>query len=221
MISVAIGQTDYTTLVRISDSSGSPITGLDESDIDLAYVRVEDHNDVVSADVSPASLSALTDAHTDWGFKEVSSTDHPGVYRLDIADAVFASGARLAVVTIVDAGTNDIVPVSRDFLLVPVDPKTGVNVDTIGGVTVSPDTDISDDIAAVKTVTDAIGSTVDGVAPSKILEMVLAMLAGKVAITDNASPWTMTFYKRDSSTTSFAVTGSETDGSRGTAGSLS
>lgn len=139
---VIAGQTDYTVLVRIVDSTGQPITGLDNTDIDLAYTRVETDNDVTTADVSPASLSALTDAHSDWGFKEVSATDHPGVYRLDVADAVFAAGAWSAAVTLVDAGANDITPVSLLFDLTPV-PS---NVTQISSVAVSgsvPDVNVT------------------------------------------------------------------------------
>jgi hypothetical protein len=117
---VLLGQTDYTVLVLIRDDAGAPKTGLTEASVDIAYARVETDNDVTTADVTPAALSALTDAHTDWGFEEVSATDHPGLYRLDIADAVFASGAWSAVVSIVGTGLD---PTSIEFVLVNFDPK--------------------------------------------------------------------------------------------------
>lgn len=112
---VAIGIQDYTVLVKIRDDAGAPATGLTEASIDIAYARVETDNDVTTTDVTPAALSALTDAHTDWGFEEVSATDHPGLYRLDIADAVFASGAWSAVVTITGTGLD---PCDMEFVLV-------------------------------------------------------------------------------------------------------
>jgi hypothetical protein len=120
---VLIGQTDYTVLVKIRDTAGAAKTGLTEASIDIAYARVETDNDVTTTDVTPAALSALTDAHTDWGFEEVSATDHPGLYRLDIADAVFASGAWSAVVTVVGTGLD---PADMEFVLVPNSPLTGV-----------------------------------------------------------------------------------------------
>jgi hypothetical protein len=120
---VLIGQTDYTVLVLIRDDAGAPKTGLTEASVDIAYARVETDNDVTTADVTPAALSALTDAHTDWGFEEVSATDHPGLYRLDLADAVFASGAWSAVVTVVGTGLD---PTSIEFVMVPNSPLTGV-----------------------------------------------------------------------------------------------
>jgi hypothetical protein len=115
-----IGQVDFTVLVKIRDDAGAPATGLTEASIDIAYSRVETDNDVTTTDVTPAALSALTDAHTDWGFEEVSATDHPGLYRLDIADAVFASGAWSAVVTITGTGLD---PADLEFVLVAFDPK--------------------------------------------------------------------------------------------------
>jgi hypothetical protein len=118
---IQIGQTDYTAQVKIRTDAGAPATGLDEGDIDIAYSRVETDNDVVSTDVTPAALTALTDAHTDWGFEEVSATDHPGLYRLDIADAVFASGAWSAVVTITGTGLD---PADLEYFLVSHNPQT-------------------------------------------------------------------------------------------------
>ena len=118
MRDVVIGQTDYTVFVKILLTTGAPATGLTEASIDIAYARVETDNDVTTSDVTPAALAALTDAHTDWGFEEVSATDHPGLYRLDIADAVFASGAWEAVVTITDASGTDFYAVDVGFRLI-------------------------------------------------------------------------------------------------------
>lgn len=100
---IKIATTDRTVLVFIPDSAstdGSGKTGLIHSDMTVSYVRVETDNDVVVTDAtsSLSTLTNLTDAHADWGFKEVSSTLAPGLYRLDIADAVFATGAWSAVV---------------------------------------------------------------------------------------------------------------------------
>lgn len=120
---VLIGATDYTVLVKIRDTAGAAKTALTEASIDIAYARVETDNDVTTTDVTPAALSALTDAHTDWGFEEVSATDHPGLYRLDIADAVFASGAWSAVVTVTGTGLD---PADMEFELVAVNDRDGV-----------------------------------------------------------------------------------------------
>lgn len=98
MEEILIGTTDRTILVFIPDpasTDGSGKTGLNAAALTVSYTRVETDNDVVITDVTSSlnDLSALTDAHNDWGLKEVSNTLAPGVYRLDIADAVFATGA--------------------------------------------------------------------------------------------------------------------------------
>jgi hypothetical protein len=155
MREVLIGQTDYTVLVKIIGTDGAPESGLTEASIDLAYSRVETDHDVTTADVTPAALSALTDAHTDWGFEEVSSTDHPGLYRLDIADAVFASGAWEAVVTITDASGTDFYAVDIGFRLVAFNPLDGVRL----GLTALPNA--AADAAGGLPISDAGGLDLD------------------------------------------------------------
>jgi hypothetical protein len=100
---ILLGVTDRSILVFIPDpasNDGSGLTGLAHSAITVSYTRVETDNDVVVTDVtsSLSALTNLTDAHADWGWKEVSNTLAPGLYRLDVADAVFAAGAWYAVV---------------------------------------------------------------------------------------------------------------------------
>lgn len=103
MRQVKLGITDRTVTVFIPDpasTDGSGKTGLVAADLTVSYTRVETDNDVTVTDVTSSlnNLSTLTDAHNDWGLLEVSSTLAPGLYRLDCADAVFASGAWEAVV---------------------------------------------------------------------------------------------------------------------------
>lgn len=100
---IKVGFTDYTTLIFIPDpasTDGSGKTGLVAANLTVSGARVETDNDVTVTDYTSSlnNLAALTTAHTDWGLLEVSSTLAPGLYRLDIADAIFASGAWSAVV---------------------------------------------------------------------------------------------------------------------------
>jgi hypothetical protein len=133
---VKIGQTDYTVLILIRDSTtGAPKTGLtfESAGIDVCYVRVETDNDVTVTAGAPVALAtpALTDPHLDWGFLEVDATNAPGLYRLDLADGVFATGAWSAVVSLICTGCD---PVHLEFVLVPEAPYTGVIVpDWING----------------------------------------------------------------------------------------
>lgn len=98
MEEILIGTTDRTILIFIPDpasTDGSGKTGLVAANLTVSYQRVETDNDVTITDVTSSlnNLSTLTDAHNDWGLLEVSSTLAPGEYRLDVADALFASGA--------------------------------------------------------------------------------------------------------------------------------
>jgi hypothetical protein len=100
---IKAGMTDYSAFVFIPDpasTDGSGKTGLVAADLTVSYARMETDNDatVTDATSSLSDLAALTTAHTDWGLKEISSTLAPGLYRLDIADAVFAAGAWTAIV---------------------------------------------------------------------------------------------------------------------------
>jgi hypothetical protein len=82
------GSTDRSVTVRIIDSTdGTPETGVvfNTSGIDLWYRR----EGAARVAITEATLAALTTAHTDGGFLHVSD----GVYRLDLPDAAFATGA--------------------------------------------------------------------------------------------------------------------------------
>lgn len=146
---VKIGQTDYTVLILIRDSTtGAPKTGLTNASagIDVCYVRVETDNDVTVTAGAPVALAtpALTDPHLDWGFLEVDATNAPGLYRLDLADGVFATGAWSAVVSLICTGCD---PVHIEFVLVAYDKTDGVRLgltalpaaaaDTAGGLPIS------------------------------------------------------------------------------------
>jgi len=116
MEDILIGTTDRSVPIFIPDpasTTGAGKTGLNAAAVTVTYTRYETDNDVIHTDVtsSLSDLSALTDAHADWGWKEVSSTLSKGLYRLDVADAVFASGAWYAVVQVtITSGTAAATP---------------------------------------------------------------------------------------------------------------
>lgn len=157
---VKIDQADYTVFVLVRDDAGNAKTGVAFGDIDLAYARVETDNDVTTTDVAPADLAGpvLTDPHLDWGFLEVSAGDHPGLYRLDIADEVFAAGAWSAVVSLTGAGLE---PSHLEFMMVPEQPYVGVEatsaVTAIGAL--HNFDHANDDVALVTLVTTTTNST--------------------------------------------------------------
>jgi hypothetical protein len=123
---VKIGQTDYTVLILIRDTAGAVKTGLtfESAGIDVCYTRVETDNDVVLTAGAPVTTT-LTGVHVDWGFVEVDATNAPGLYKLDLADGVFATGAWSAVVSLIATGID---PVHIEVALIPQDPYSGVKV---------------------------------------------------------------------------------------------
>ena len=128
---VKLGQTDYTIFILVRDTSGNAKTGLTNASagLDVSYARVETDNDVTVTAGAPVALAtpALTDQHLDWGFLEVDATNHPGLYRLDIADGAFAAGAWSSVVTLIGTGLE---PSHCEFMLIPAAPIDGVSVNT-------------------------------------------------------------------------------------------
>jgi hypothetical protein len=85
---VTKGATDRSVTVTIVDSTdGTPETGVvfNTSGIDLWYRR----EGAAKTSITEATLASLTTGHTDGGFLHIGD----GVYRLDLPDAAFATGA--------------------------------------------------------------------------------------------------------------------------------
>lgn len=125
-------------LYIIDDTAFTPETGVvwNSAGIDLKYRR----EGAATVDITEASLSALTDAHSDGGFLTIGF----GSYRLDVPDAAFVTGADK--VTIIGTVTGMIVkPV--EIQLVDFDPEDATrlglgalpdaNADAAGGLTIS------------------------------------------------------------------------------------
>ncbi len=129
---VKTGMTDYTVSVFIPDpasTDGSGKTGLVAANLTVSGVRVETDNDVTVTDYTSSlnNLASLTAAHNDWGLLEVSNTLAPGLYRLDISDAIFASGAWSAVVYVM-VTTSAAAATPMEFILTPQSPIDGVQL---------------------------------------------------------------------------------------------
>jgi hypothetical protein len=160
---VKIGQTDYTVLVLIRDTAGAPKTALTNASagIDVCYTRVETDNDVVTTAGAVVALAtpALADVHLDWGFLQVDATNAPGLYRLDIADGVFATGAWSAVVSLIATGID---PVHIEFILVPSSPYVGVQLDPTQAATTFASLSVTGQLDAGNVLVDstvAVGTT--------------------------------------------------------------
>lgn len=114
------GATDRSVTLRIIDSAdGTPETGVvfNTSGIDLWYRR----EGAAVTSVTEATLAALTTAHADGGFLHVSH----GVYRFDLPDAAFATGANY-----VDIGgtVTGMIVIGGRVRLVDYDPEDTVRL---------------------------------------------------------------------------------------------
>lgn len=90
--------TSKSIYVKIVDTLGAPAVGLAFNTAGLlaSYAR----QGAARVAITTATLAALTTAWTSGGFKEVDATNMPGVYRLDVPDAAFASGSDFVEVTV-------------------------------------------------------------------------------------------------------------------------
>lgn len=153
---VKIGMTDKSVFVYIPDpasTDGSGKTGLVAANLTVSGSRMETDNDATVTDYTSSlnNLASLTAAHNDWGVLEVSSTLAPGLYRLDIADAIFATGAWEAVVYVMIT-TSAAAAAPLRFLMMPDDPYTGVNVSQINAVATTSVTTVSANVGTTQPV---------------------------------------------------------------------
>lgn len=98
---IKAGQTDVTLPVELRLAADSTeATGKVYGDVTGSYWR----QGGVRVAISTATLGSVNAAHSDGGFIEVDGTNQPGIYRFDVPDAAFATGADWVVVTLKAAG---------------------------------------------------------------------------------------------------------------------
>lgn len=114
-LAIKPGSTDVSLLVKINDLSDANNTGktglaYNTSSLTAYYARPGS-----AAAAITLATQTVTGSHSDGGFVEVSSANMPGIYRLDLPDAVVAAGARSAVVTL--KGAADMVQTDIEIAL--------------------------------------------------------------------------------------------------------
>lgn len=160
--------TDVTIYLYIQDSSsstGAGLTGLvfNSAGLTCYYVRPL----AAAAQLSLATVAAATSAHSDGGFKEVDATNMPGIYRLDLSDAVIATGVNS--VTLLLKGATNMAQLPVEIELVAYDPQSASslglsNLDaTVSSRASQTSVDTVDDfldteVAAIKAKTDNLPS---------------------------------------------------------------
>lgn len=115
-------QTIYVSLFDSSSTTGAKKTGLTYASSGLAasYTR----NGAAATAISVVTQTA-TGAWTSGGFAEVNSTNSPGLYRLDLPNAVVATGANTVIVSLTAGGTAGFVDTPTRIELVNYDPSDG------------------------------------------------------------------------------------------------
>lgn len=173
------GKTDLTVYIFVPDSSstvGAGLTGLTYNAAGLvaSYVRPLGSRVAITL-----ATQTVTGAHSDGGFVEVDATNMPGVYRLDLPDAVVASGVDSAVVQL--KGATNMPPVTLELQLTAANLQDGVRAgltalpnaaaDAAGGLPISDAGGL--DLDAIKTRVDLVpvpiwSGTLSAVAASSI-----------------------------------------------------
>lgn len=150
------GATDVSVYLFAQDSSvttGAGLTGLTFETASLAayYVRP-----LGSATSITLATQTVTGAHSDGGIVEVDATNMPGVYRLDLPDAVCATGVNSVVVML--KGAANLAPVLLEIQLTDFDLNSTSNA-----------------VGAAASVTGAVGSVTAGVslATGEVLDLVV------------------------------------------------
>lgn len=109
------GVTSQTEYIFIGDSSvttGAGLTGLTYTSSGLTCYYVRPTSTPVAVSLA---LQTVTGAWTSGGFCAVDGTNMPGLYRLDLPDAVYATGVNSVVVLL--KGATNMVPVTMEIEL--------------------------------------------------------------------------------------------------------
>jgi hypothetical protein len=122
--SVTKGATSQIHYVWIRDSSssvGAGLTGLvfNSGSLVASYVRPAAARTAITL-----ATQTTTGAFSSGGFVEIDATNMPGLYRLDVPDAVFASGVNSAVVML--KGATNMEPCVIEYELKTADLQDGV-----------------------------------------------------------------------------------------------
>lgn len=152
----AASQSIYVEILDSTSTTGGRKTGLAYNTASLTAYYVRNGGSATS--ITLATLAAANSAWSSGGFVEVSSTNMPGVYRLDVPDAALATG--VPDVTITLKGATGMVQVS---VLIELSP--GVDVTRWNGTAVPSENTAGYPIVTIKdgTGTGEIDTTSGGV----------------------------------------------------------
>lgn len=160
------GSTSVSIYIFIQDSSsttGAGLTGLVFNSAGLVAYYVRPLGSATA--ITLATLVAETSAYSSGGFKEVSAANMPGIYRLDLPDAVLATGVDSVVVML--KGATNMAQLPLEIGLVAYDPQSASslglsNLDATVSSRASQTSvnTIDTNVSAIKTKTDQLVFTI-------------------------------------------------------------
>lgn len=119
------GATSQSIDIWIKDSSsgvGAGLTGLLYNSAGLVWYYHRPGGSPTA--ITLATLATITTAWSSGGFKEVDGTNMPGMYRIDVPDAVIASGVDRVYMEL--KGATNMEPVPIEIILTAMDPQDAV-----------------------------------------------------------------------------------------------
>lgn len=162
----ATSQSLYFEVLDSTSTTGGRKTGLvyNTASLTAYYTR----NRGLATAITLATLAAADSAFSSGGFKEVDATNSPGLYRLDVPDAAFATGADSVVVTIKGATGMAQSDVEVQLVAADLQDATSLGVSRIDAAISSRSSHSAADVwsSATRTLTDFSSSFKTGYALS-------------------------------------------------------
>lgn len=123
---VQLGNTSRTEYIWIQDSSsttGGGLTGLVFNSAGLTAYYVTERGSATA--ITLVTLASATAAYSSGGFIAVDGTNMPGLYRIDIPNAVFATADKSVVLL---KGATNMAPVLLEYQIVAFNPDDAVRL---------------------------------------------------------------------------------------------
>lgn len=120
------GSTDVSIDIFIQNSASTTGSGLTGLAYNTASLTCYYHRMGASAAQLTLATQTVNGAHTDGGFVEIDATNMPGFYRLDLSDAIVASGVNA--VTLMLKGAANMAPLPIEIELVAYNPQSATDL---------------------------------------------------------------------------------------------
>lgn len=126
----ATSQSVYFEILDSASTTGGRKTGIvfNSAGLTAYYAR----NGAAAVSITLVTLASASAAWSSGGFVQVDATNMPGIYRLDVPNAAFATGVDGVIITV--KGASGMVQVSASFQLVSINLQDAVR----GGMTALP-----------------------------------------------------------------------------------